>query len=95
MTEVEYFFTTGEVFTIYEWETWTYAMKEFYRTKIGEEAYSKMVDHINVEFSQNMDDEVAKDKYGAAQYLAQDMLSNADDFQVSQMHDISAPPVVI
>lgn len=34
LIEVELFFTTGEVFTIYELETWTDEMKEFYKKKL-------------------------------------------------------------
>ena len=55
LAEVESFFTIGEVFTIYEWETWTTEMKEFYKSKIGVEAFKRIEEGIMAEFSENVE----------------------------------------
>nr|GEX22796.1 hypothetical protein [Tanacetum cinerariifolium] len=59
--EVEPFFKTGHIFTIYELETWTNEKLEFYKASIGEEAYMNIFKQVKSDSNESMDDEVVED----------------------------------
>ncbi|GKD71309.1 hypothetical protein Tco_1325399 [Tanacetum coccineum] len=77
--EVELFFKTGQVFTIYELETWTDEKLEFYKASIGEEAYMKIFKKIKSDSNESMDDEVVKDLSENAQFMAKNVVTNGID----------------
>ncbi|GKC55611.1 hypothetical protein Tco_1083209 [Tanacetum coccineum] len=47
LAEVDLFFATGQVLTIYEVDTWTDEMIDSYKAKVGVEAFENMVEQIN------------------------------------------------
>ncbi|GKA33214.1 RNA-directed DNA polymerase, eukaryota, reverse transcriptase zinc-binding domain protein, partial [Tanacetum coccineum] len=59
--EVELFFKTGQVFTVYELETWTDEKLEFYKASIGEKAYDKCVEMIRMDTNEGINNEVVED----------------------------------
>ncbi|GJY57634.1 RNA-directed DNA polymerase, eukaryota, reverse transcriptase zinc-binding domain protein [Tanacetum coccineum] len=60
-------------------------MIEFYRTKVGEEAYEKMEAQIGMDCKGKMEDEVAEDLSGNAQFIAKNVVSNGIDGDLNQM----------
>ncbi|GJY90172.1 hypothetical protein Tco_0505368 [Tanacetum coccineum] len=75
----ELFFKTGQVFTIYELETWTDEMLEFYKASIGEEAYMKIFKQIRSDSNESIDDEIDEDLSEIAQFMAKNVVTNGID----------------
>ena len=86
LAEVEFFFKTGQVFTLNELESWTEEMLEFYKSTIGEETFEKMKEQIK----NDVIDEVAEDTSACAQFIAKYMVSDEIDGNISQMQGMTA-----
>ena len=87
LTDVDLFFTTGEVFIIHEWETWTDKMKRFYRSKIGDDAFRKMKEDIMAKHTQVIG-EVAEDACAHATFMTQNNVSA--DVDTAMAHVLSS-----
>ncbi|GKA52512.1 putative reverse transcriptase domain-containing protein, partial [Tanacetum coccineum] len=79
LIEVELFFATGQVLTIYELETWTDEMVDYYKEKVGEVAFEKLLEQIKLDGECSIGDEVAEDRSGNAQFIAKHVASNLND----------------
>ncbi|GJU38610.1 putative ribonuclease H-like domain-containing protein [Tanacetum coccineum] len=79
LIEVELFFATGQVLTIYELETWTDEMVDYYKEKVGEVAFEKLLEQIKLDGECSIGDEVAEDRSGNAQFIAKNVVSNGID----------------
>ncbi|GJS99565.1 hypothetical protein Tco_0820735 [Tanacetum coccineum] len=93
--EVELFFKTGQVLSIAKMESWSEEKVGFYKNSIGVEAYDNMVSQIGMGNSKDMNDEVAEDRSGIAQFLTQDVVFNVGNYELNQEQDTSVPlPIV-
>ncbi|GJW41583.1 hypothetical protein Tco_0067428 [Tanacetum coccineum] len=69
LAETELFFMTGQVFTINEWNDWSYEKLEFYKASIGEEGLENILKVLNIDRNEDMDDEVAEERSASAQFI--------------------------
>nr|GEU71771.1 hypothetical protein [Tanacetum cinerariifolium] len=73
LAEVEVFFKTWQVLTIFEMEIWFEEKLNFYKKSIGEEAYENIVNQIGVDCNGDMKDEVANDRCSSVQFITQNV----------------------
>nr|GFA52256.1 hypothetical protein [Tanacetum cinerariifolium] len=59
------------------------------------EAYDNMVSQIRMGNSEDINDKVAEDRSGIAQFLTQDVVFNVGNCELNQDQDTSVPPLII
>ncbi|GJX54534.1 hypothetical protein Tco_0282903 [Tanacetum coccineum] len=90
--EVEIFFKTGQILSIDELETWSDKKLEVYKDSIGDEAFEKTINQISADSNEGMDEEVAKDLSGNAQFISKNVVFNEIDEVLNHMQGLTAPP---
>ncbi|GKA88883.1 RNA-directed DNA polymerase, eukaryota, reverse transcriptase zinc-binding domain protein [Tanacetum coccineum] len=85
LAEAEFFFKTGQIFSVFELETWSDEKLEFYKNSIGEEAFEKTLIQIKRDCNEGMCEDVAEDLSGTAQFMARNVVTNGFDADLNQM----------